>query len=89
MPSNPVCNVRHYRFCDVPRFLILVGCAFAFPGDERVIELGIQLEGGPGLTFRPSSNEPGFHAIEVQVLHQPETVTVKARESYWATRPSQ
>jgi hypothetical protein len=37
------------------------------------------------LTFRPSSNEPGFHAIQVQVIHQPAPVTVTARESYWAT----
>jgi len=40
------------------------------------------------LTFRPSSNEPGLHTIEVRVLHEPEPVTVKARESYWATGPN-
>ena len=40
------------------------------------------------LTFRPTSNEPGLHTIRVQVPHQPATVTVKARESYWATGPN-
>lgn len=41
------------------------------------------------LTFRPSSSEPGFHAIKVQVLHQQAPVTVKARASYWSSGASQ
>jgi VWFA-related protein len=57
--------------------------------DRQLSTLANHLPNRYTLTFRPSSNEPGFHAIEVRVLHQPETATVKARESYWATRPSQ
>jgi VWFA-related protein len=36
------------------------------------------------LSFRPSSAEPGFHRLEVQVLHQTNTVSVAARTGYWA-----
>jgi VWFA-related protein len=36
------------------------------------------------LTFRPSSNEPGFHAIKVQLANQALAATVKARTSYWS-----
>jgi VWFA-related protein len=39
------------------------------------------------LTFRPSSAEPGFHAIRVRVVDPPVPLTVRARESYWATGP--
>ena len=36
------------------------------------------------LSFHPSANVPGFHAIKVQVLHQPQTtLDVAARTSYW------
>lgn len=38
------------------------------------------------LSFRPSANVPGFHAINVQVLHHPQTtLDVAARSSYWVT----
>jgi VWFA-related protein len=36
------------------------------------------------LSFRPSSAQPGFHRIEVQVLHQANEATVAARTGYWA-----
>ena len=39
------------------------------------------------LTFRPTSSEPGFHAIQVQVIHQSIPANVTARQSYWATGP--
>jgi VWFA-related protein len=39
------------------------------------------------LTFRPSSTEPGFHTIKVQVIAAPVPLTVRARKSYWATGP--
>jgi VWFA-related protein len=37
------------------------------------------------LTFRPTSNAPGFHALKVQVMHQPVALKVSARESYWSS----
>jgi VWFA-related protein len=39
------------------------------------------------LSFRPTSGEPGFHAIRVEVVGVPAPLTVKARKSYWATGP--
>lgn len=39
------------------------------------------------LSFRPSSNDPGLHAIKVQVVHQPVPLDVAARSSYWSTGP--
>jgi VWFA-related protein len=41
------------------------------------------------LTFRPSSSSPGFHAIKVQVVHQPVALKVSARESYWSSGGAQ
>ena len=39
------------------------------------------------LSFRPSANVPGFHAIKVQVLHQSQaSLDVAARTSYWVGR---
>jgi len=36
------------------------------------------------LSFRPSANVPGFHAIKVEVVHHPKmTLDVTARTSYW------
>jgi len=57
--------------------------------DRQLAVLANHIPNRYTLTFRPTSNQPGFHAIKVQVIHQPEPVTVKARESYWATGPSQ
>jgi hypothetical protein len=37
------------------------------------------------LTFRPSSSEPGFHTIQVQLANQSIAATVKARTSYWSS----
>jgi VWFA-related protein len=37
------------------------------------------------LSFRPTSKQPGFHAISVRVVNQPEPVDVAARTSYWAS----
>jgi VWFA-related protein len=37
------------------------------------------------LTFRPSSNEPGYHTIKVQLANQAIAATVKARTSYWSS----
>ena len=56
--------------------------------DRQLSVLANHLPNQYTLTFRPSSNELGFHAIKVEVLHQPEPVTVRARESYWATAPN-
>ena len=36
------------------------------------------------LSFHPTSNEGGFHAIQVQILNQP-SLQVSARTSYWST----
>lgn len=36
------------------------------------------------LSFRPSSNQSGFHAIQVQIPNQP-SLQVSARTSYWST----
>jgi VWFA-related protein len=36
------------------------------------------------LSFRPSSNEPGFHKLQVDVLHRSAAATVSARTGYWA-----
>ncbi|HWB33470.1 MAG TPA: VWA domain-containing protein [Acidobacteriaceae bacterium] len=55
--------------------------------DRQLSLLANQLPNYYTLTFRPSSQQPGLHALHVQVLHQPEPVTVKARTSYWATGP--
>lgn len=38
------------------------------------------------LSFRPTSTQAGFHAIQVQVPHQP-TLQISARTSYWSTAP--
>jgi VWFA-related protein len=56
--------------------------------DRQLSLLANHLPNRYTLTFRPSSNQPGLHTIRVQVLHQPQPVTVKARESYWATGPN-
>lgn len=37
------------------------------------------------LSFTPTSKQPGFHAISVRVVNQPEPLHVAARASYWAT----
>jgi len=37
------------------------------------------------LSFRPTSKQTGFHAINVRVVNQPEAVDVAARSSYWAS----
>lgn len=55
--------------------------------DRQLSTLANHLPNRYTLTFRPTSNEPGFHEIRVQVLHQSTPVTVKARASYWATGP--
>jgi VWFA-related protein len=39
------------------------------------------------LSFRPSSNAPGLHAIKVQVVHQPVPLDIAARTSYWSSGP--
>ena len=58
-------------------------------GDRRSLERGLgelanHLPNRYTLTFRPTSNAPGFHSIHVQVLHQPDPLKVSARESYWS-----
>jgi VWFA-related protein len=37
------------------------------------------------LTFHPSSSEPGFHTIKVQLANPAIAATVKARTSYWSS----
>lgn len=55
--------------------------------DHQLAVLANHIPNRYTLTFRPTSNTPGFHAIQVQVIHEPQPVTVPARESYWATGP--
>ena len=62
--------------------------------DRQLSALANHIPNRYTLTFQPTSDEPGFHAIRVQVIsvqgiHQSIPVTVTARESYWATGPSQ
>jgi VWFA-related protein len=37
------------------------------------------------LSFRPTSKQPGFHAIAVRLINQAEPLDVAARSSYWST----
>lgn len=55
--------------------------------DGQLSAIANHLPNSYTLTFRPTSNTPGLHTIAVQVLHQPEPVVVKARETYWLTAP--
>ncbi len=55
--------------------------------DRQLTVLANHIPSRYTLTFRPTSTEPGFHSIKVQVVHQSIPVNVKARESYWATGP--
>lgn len=56
--------------------------------DRQLTVLANHIPSRYTLTFRPTSTEPGFHSIKVQVVHQSIPVNVKARESYWATGPN-
>ena len=38
------------------------------------------------LTFTPTSHQPGFHTLQVQLPHQPD-LKISARSSYWLTTP--
>lgn len=57
--------------------------------DRDLAELANHLPNRYTLTFRPTSNDAGFHAIQVQVLHQDVPLKVSARESYWSTGAAQ
>jgi VWFA-related protein len=37
------------------------------------------------LSFRPTSKQPGFHALSVRVVNQTEPLDVSARSSYWSS----
>ncbi|RXH58826.1 hypothetical protein GRAN_2136 [Granulicella sibirica] len=52
--------------------------------EEQLSLLANRIPNRYTLSFRPTSNEPGFHELKVQVLNQPEPVTVSARTSYWS-----
>lgn len=57
--------------------------------EQELSVLENQLPSRYELTFRPTSNSPGFHAIKVQVVHQPVAPKVSARESYWSSGGTQ
>jgi len=40
------------------------------------------------LSFRPTSKQPGFHAISVRVVDRADPLSVAARTSYWASGPA-
>ncbi|MES2392846.1 MAG: VWA domain-containing protein, partial [Acidobacteriota bacterium] len=39
------------------------------------------------LTFTPTSRQPGFHTLQVQLPNQPD-LKISARSSYWLTAPN-
>ena len=56
--------------------------------DRQLSALANHIPNRYTLTFRPTSTKPGFHSIQVRILHQSVPVNVKARASYWATGPN-
>jgi len=57
--------------------------------DEQLAMIANHLPNRYTLTFRPTSGEPGFHAIKVQLANQAIAATVKARTSYWSSGQAQ
>jgi VWFA-related protein len=57
--------------------------------DHDLGDLANHLPNRYTLTFRPTSNAVGFHAIKVHVLHQDVPLKVSARESYWSIGATQ
>jgi VWFA-related protein len=53
--------------------------------DQQLAMIANHLPNRYTLTFRPSSGEPGYHTIRVQMKDQTLAVTVRARESYWSS----
>jgi VWFA-related protein len=53
--------------------------------DSQLAMIANHLPNRYTLTFRPSSSEPGFHAIKVQLANQTLAATVRARTSYWSS----
>ncbi len=52
--------------------------------DQQLSTLTNHLPNLYTLSFRPTSTEPGFHNLKVEILHQPHTPEVSARAGYWA-----
>jgi VWFA-related protein len=57
--------------------------------DRQLAMIANHLPNRYTLTFRPTSSEPGIHAIKVQLANQTIAATVKARSSYWSSGPAQ
>jgi VWFA-related protein len=57
--------------------------------DQQLAAIANHLPNRYTLTFRPSSSEPGYHAIQVQLANQALAATVKARTSYWSSGAAQ
>ncbi len=51
--------------------------------EHKVWLLANDLANGYTLSFRPSSKEPGFHTVKVEVVGTPGPFVVAARTSYW------
>jgi VWFA-related protein len=67
---------------------LLSGGEYVQFGERKVLErdLGVMANHVPNrylLSFRPTSNEPGFHALEVHIAGRA-NLQVAARTSYWA-----
>jgi len=57
--------------------------------DRQLATIANHLPNRYALTFRPTSNQPGFHSIKVELKDQTLAVTVKARASYWTSGGAQ
>ncbi len=57
--------------------------------DDELATIANHLPNRYTLTFRPTSTEPGYHEIRVQLANQTLAATVKARTSYWSSGTAQ
>ncbi|WP_187290241.1 VWA domain-containing protein [Terriglobus saanensis] len=53
--------------------------------EEQLALIANQIPNRYLLSFSPSSNAPGFHALKVQVKGQADPVSVSARTGYWSS----
>lgn len=53
--------------------------------EQRLTALANHIPNCYTLSFRPTSREPGFHAIRVEVVHPSEALDIDARAGYWST----
>ena len=52
--------------------------------DEKLSSLANHIPNRYTLSFRPTSNRPGFHALQVRINHPSTPVVVSARAGYWS-----